>query len=236
CNFPPPTADSPSLLTATQLKTLFHELGHGLHGLLSQAQYPYLSGTSVTRDYVEFPSQMMENWGRNAEVIKGFARHYQSGEVIPDGLLIKLKEASTFNMGFVTTEYIAASYLDMSWHMLESIPEDPQAFERETLGVLGLIPEIASRYRTTYFAHIFAGGYCAGYYSYIWSEVLDSDAFSLFEERGLFDQKTSDDLLQFVYSAGNTADVLTQYVRFRGSEPKIDALLRNRGLSEASLQ
>ena len=235
CNFPPPTSASPSLLTSSQVKTLFHELGHALHGLLSKAQFPFLSGTAVTRDYVEFPSQMMENWGRNSEVIKTFAYHYQTQERIPDSILEKLKTSAMFNMGFVTTEYLAASFLDLSWHQLESIPSDPQQFEKETLERLGLIPEIASRYRTTYFAHIFAGGYSAGYYSYLWSEVLDSDAFSLFEERGLFDRKTADDLLRFVYSAGNTADVLQQYIQFRGSEPKIDALLRKRGLNTVNV-
>jgi len=231
CNFPPPTSDSPSLLTPMHVRTLFHEFGHALHGLLSKARFPSLAGTAVPRDYVEFPSQIMENWGRNRDVLRGFAKHYQHANTISDDLLDKLDKTGVFNMGFKTTEYLAASYLDLAWHELEEIPEDAQAFEQQVLEEIGLIPEIASRYRTTYFAHIFASGYAAGYYSYMWSEVLDSDGFSLFEERGLYHKETAQQLRELVYASGNTADVLEQYVAFRGSNPQVEALLKKRGFS-----
>lgn len=232
CNYPPPVGDTPSLLTTTQVRTLFHEFGHALHGLLSKATYPTLAGTAVPRDYVEFPSQIMENWGRHRDVMRGFAKHYQSAEVISEALLDKLEAAGTFNTGFRTTEYLAAAYLDLAWHTIEEMPEDPQEFERRVLSEIGLIGEIASRYRSTYFAHIFAGGYAAGYYSYLWSEVLDSDGFSLFEERGLYHPETAMNLRALVYAAGNTVDTMEQYIRFRGSSPKVDALLQKRGLVE----
>lgn len=229
CNFPPPTADAPSLLTPMHVRTLFHEFGHALHGLLSKARFPSLAGTAVPRDYVEFPSQIMENWGRNRDVLRTFAKHYQHANIISDELLDKLDKTGVFNMGFKTTEYLAASYLDLAWHELEDIPQDAQAFEQQVLEEIGLIPEIASRYRTTYFAHIFASGYAAGYYSYMWSEVLDSDGFSLFEERGLYHKETAQQLRELVYAAGNTADVMNQYVAFRGASPQVEALLKKRG-------
>ena len=169
CNFPPKNVDGVSLLSFEQVETLFHEFGHGLHGLLSDVNYPSLSGTAVTRDYVEFPSQMMENWAREPEVIKTFAKHYITGETIPDELLAKISEARTFNEGFETSEYVAAAHLDMAFHMEKDSIEDIDAFEDETLKNLGLIPEIESRYRSTYFGHIFAGGYYSGYYSYLWT-------------------------------------------------------------------
>lgn len=232
CNYPPPVDDTPSLLTTTQVRTLFHEFGHALHGLLSKATYPTLAGTAVPRDYVEFPSQIMENWGRHRDVMRGFAKHYQSADAISEALLDKLDAAGTFNTGFRTIEYLAAAYLDLAWHTIEEVPEDPQAFERAVLSEIGLIGEIASRYRSTYFSHIFAGGYAAGYYSYLWSEVLDSDGFSLFEEKGLYHPETALSLRTLVYAAGNTADTMAQYVRFRGATPQVDALLRKRGLVE----
>jgi peptidyl-dipeptidase Dcp len=229
CNFPPENEDGVSLLSFEQVETLFHEFGHALHGLLSEANYPSLSGTSVTRDYVEFPSQMMENWAREPEVIKSFARHYKTGESIPDDLLGKISEAGTFNEGFGTTEYVAAAHLDMAWHTNEEEISDVNAFEQKALNDLGLIPEIATRYRSTYFGHIFAGGYSSGYYSYLWTEVLEADAFEPFREKGLFDKETADKLKKYVYSAGNTDDLMTQYIRYRGSEPEIEPLLRKRG-------
>ena len=229
CNFPPENEDGVSLLSFEQVETLFHEFGHALHGLLSEANYPSLSGTSVTRDYVEFPSQMMENWAREPEVIKSFARHYQTGESIPDDLLKKISEAGTFNEGFGTTEYVAAAHLDLAWHINKEEVEDVNAFEKKALSELGLIPEIETRYRSTYFGHIFAGGYSSGYYSYLWTEVLEADAFEPFKEKGLFDKETADKLKKYVYSAGNTDDLMKQYVRYRGSEPEIEPLLRKRG-------
>ena len=231
CNFPPENADGVSLLSFEQVETLFHEFGHGLHGLLSNAQYPSLSGTSVTRDYVEFPSQMMENWAREPEVIKTFAKHYQTGEVISDELLDKISDAGTFNEGFATTEYVAAAHLDMAYHSGKNTITDIDKFEDQTLEDLGLITEIEARYRSTYFGHIFAGGYSSGYYSYLWTEVLEADAFEAFKDKGLFDKETADKLKKYVYSAGNTDDLMTQYVRFRGKEPEIEPLLKKRGLN-----
>ena len=231
CNFPPENADGVSLLSFEQVETLFHEFGHGLHGLLSDAQYPSLSGTSVTRDYVEFPSQMMENWAREPSVIKTFAKHYETGETIPEDLLNKISAAGTFNEGFATTEYVAAAHLDMAYHTDQGLIEDIDKFEDETLDDLGLIPEIESRYRSTYFGHIFAGGYSSGYYSYLWTEVLEADAFEAFKDKGLFDKETAEKLKKYVYAAGNTDDLMTQYVRFRGKEPEIEPLLKKRGLN-----
>ena len=232
CNFPPPNDEGISLLSFEQVTTLFHEFGHALHGLLSDATYPSLSGTNVTRDYVEFPSQMMENWAREPEVIAEYAKHYKTNEPIPTELLDKISKASKFNQGFATTEYVAASYLDMAWHTQEEQVADANIFEKQTLDALGLIPEITSRYRSTYFAHIFAGGYSMGYYSYLWTEVLEADAFEPFKQKGIFDKETADKLKKYVYSAGNTDDLMTQYVRYRGSEPKIESLLEKRGLDE----
>ena len=232
CNFPPPNDEGVSLLSFEQVTTLFHEFGHALHGLLSDATYPSLSGTNVTRDYVEFPSQMMENWAREPEVIAEYAKHYKTNEPIPTELLDKISKASKFNQGFATTEYVAASYLDMAWHTQEEPVADANDFEKQTLDGIGLIPEITSRYRSTYFAHIFAGGYSMGYYSYLWTEVLEADAFEPFKEKGIFDKETADKLKKYVYSAGNTDDLMTQYVRYRGSEPKIESLLEKRGLDE----
>ena len=232
CNFPPPNDEGVSLLSFEQVTTLFHEFGHALHGLLSDATYPSLSGTNVTRDYVEFPSQMMENWAREPEVIAEYAKHYKTNEPIPAELLDKISKASKFNQGFATTEYVAASYLDMAWHIQEEQVTDANVFEKKTLDSIGLIPEITSRYRSTYFAHIFAGGYSMGYYSYLWTEVLEADAFEPFKEKGIFDKETANKLKKYVYSAGNTDDLMTQYVRYRGSEPKIESLLEKRGLNE----
>ena len=231
CNFPPKNIDGVSLLSFEQVETLFHEFGHGLHGLLSDVNYPSLSGTAVTRDYVEFPSQMMENWAREPEVIKTFAKHYITGETIPDELLAKISEARTFNEGFETSEYVAAAHLDMAFHMEKDSIEDIDAFEDETLKNLGLIPEIESRYRSTYFGHIFAGGYSSGYYSYLWTEVLEADAFEAFKQNGLYHKETADKLKKYVYSSGNTKDLMEQYVKFRGKEPDIQPLLEKRGLN-----
>ena len=230
CNFPPENEDGVSLLSFEQVETLFHEFGHGLHGLLSDANYPSLSGTSVTRDYVEFPSQMMENWAREPEVIKTFALHYKTEEPIPDALLEKISEAGTFNEGFETSEYVAAAYLDMAYHNSEKDIKDIDKFEDDTLAELGLIPQIESRYRSTYFGHIFAGGYSSGYYSYLWTEVLEADAFEPFREKGLFDKETASKLKEYVYASGNTEDLMTQYINYRGSEPTIEPLLKKRGL------
>ncbi|MDM7924856.1 MAG: M3 family metallopeptidase [bacterium] len=230
-NFSKPTADQPSLLSLEEVETLFHEFGHALHGLLSQCTYLTLSGTSVPRDFVELPSQIMENWAFAPEVMKRYAVHYQTGKPIPDALIQKIRKAGLFNQGFATVEYLAASFLDMDWHTLtDSTPKDATAFEKASLERIGLMPEIVSRYRSPYFAHIFSGGYSAGYYSYIWAEVLDADAFRAFEKAGLFNPQLADAFRKNILEAGNTEDPMVLYQRFRGAPPTIDALLEKRGL------
>lgn len=229
-NFSRPLGDKPALLSLEETLTLFHEFGHALHGLLSDCTYPTLSGTSVPRDFVELPSQIMENWATEPEVLRSYARHYQTGEPIPDELIEKIKKASFFNQGFATVEYLAASFLDMDWHTLtEARQMDPIAFEEHSMQRIGLIPEIVVRYRSPYFNHIFSGGYSSGYYSYIWAEVLDADAFQAFKETSLFDRGTAQAFRENILSAGGTDDPMAMYVRFRGAEPSIDALLARRG-------
>jgi len=232
CNFSKPAGEKPALLTFEEVSTLFHEFGHALHGLLSNSTYPRLSGTSVPRDFVELPSQIMENWASEPEVLKTYAKHYLTGEIIPQELIDKLKNASKFNQGFISVEYLAASFLDMDWHTLTEAGEhDPLEFEAKSLNKIGLIPEIITRYRSMYFSHIFAGGYSSGYYSYIWAEVLDSDAFQAFIETGLFDRENAQSLRDNILSKGGTEDPMILFKRFRGAEPKIDALLKKRGLN-----
>ena len=230
-NFAKPTADKPSLLTLDQVETLFHEYGHALHGLLSQCTYKSVAGTSVARDFVELPSQIMENWAFQKEVLASYARHYETGEVIPDELVAKIDAAGTFNQGFMTTELAAASILDMKWHELTSVEGlDPMAFEAQACAEMGLIDEIIPRYRSTYFAHIFSGGYSAGYYSYLWAEVLDKDAFELFMEKGIFDQETATSFRKNILEKGGSEEPMELYRRFRGADPDSGALLRGRGL------
>ncbi len=230
-NFAKPTADKPSLLTLDQVETLFHEYGHALHGLLTQCTYKSVSGTSVARDFVELPSQIMENWAFQKEVLASYARHYETGEVIPDDLVAKIEAAGTFNQGFMTTELAAASILDMKWHELTSAEGlDPMAFEAQACAEMGLIGEIIPRYRSTYFAHIFSGGYSAGYYSYLWAEVLDKDAFELFMEKGIFDKETAKSFRENVLEMGGSDEPMDLYRRFRGADPDSGALLRGRGL------
>ena len=229
-NFTKPTASEPSLLSLEEVSTLFHEFGHALHGLLSDCTYYEISGTSVPRDFVELPSQIMENWATHPEVMKMYAKHYKTGEVIPQELIDKIEKSGLFNQGFIQTEYLAASLLDMNYHTLKESKEvDVPAFEAEVLDRIGLIPEIISRYRTTYFRHIFASGYSAGYYSYIWAEVLDADAFEAFKENGLFDKETASALRAHILSKGGSEDPMVLYKRFRGSEPSIDPLLKRKG-------
>ncbi len=230
-NFAKPTADKPSLLTLDQVETLFHEFGHALHGLLTQCTYKSVSGTSVARDFVELPSQIMENWAFQKEVLADYARHYQTGEVIPDSLVAKIEAAANFNQGFMTTELTAASILDMKWHELTSADGlDPMAFEAQACSEMGLIDEIIPRYRSTYFAHIFSGGYSAGYYSYLWAEVLDKDAFELFMQKGIFDKETAMSFRRNVLEMGGSDEPMDLYRRFRGADPDAGALLRGRGL------
>ncbi len=231
-NFPAPTERIPSLLNFDEASTLFHEFGHALHDLLSDVTYESLSGTNVPRDYVEFPSQIMENWMAEPEVLRMFARHYQTGEPIPDELIEKLQASRKFNQGFITGEYVAAAYLDMNWHTLrhgDAAVRDVRAFENEAMRECGLIGEIIPRYRSTYFAHVFAGGYAAGYYSYLWSEVLDADAFEAFKETSLFDRETAA-RLRLVLSRGGTRKGMELYREFRGRDPEVAPLLARRGL------
>jgi peptidyl-dipeptidase Dcp len=231
-NFPPPTDGSPSLLAFYEAETLFHEFGHALHGLLSDVTYESLSGTNVPRDFVEFPSQIMENWLGEREFLETFARHYQTGEVVPAELLEKLEAAGKFDQGFATVEYLAASYLDLVWHtQTEPDEKEPRAFEQAAMTQIGLIDEILPRYRSTYFAHIFSGGYSAGYYSYIWAEVLDADAFQAFKETDLFDRATAKALRKHVLSKGGTRPGMEMYEAFRGRPPAIEPLLEARGLT-----
>ena len=221
----------PTLLTFDEASTLFHEFGHALHGMLSDVTYRSQSGTSVPRDYVEFPSQVMENWMTEPEVLAQFARHYETGEVIPQELVEKIQAASKFNQGFATVEYLAATKLDLDWHTLtDTQPQDAAKFEAESLANMGLIDEIAPRYRSTYFAHIFSGGYSAGYYSYIWSEILGADAYEAFKEKGIFDKATADAFRGTVLSQGGSQDPMQLYKEFRGKEAGIESLLRAKGL------
>jgi len=230
-NFSKPTGDKPSLISTEEAATLFHEFGHALHGLLADTTYKKISGTNVSRDFVELPSQIMENWAFEPEVLKLYAKHYETGEVIPQELIDKMSRAKHFNQGFITVEYMAACYLDMDWHTLADPEEkDCFTFETESLDRIGLIPEIVVRYRSPYFRHIFSGGYSAGYYSYIWSEVLDSDAFQAFKETSLFDQATALSFRQNILEAGGTEDAMILYKRFRGREPNVEPLLQKRGL------
>ena len=230
-NFSKPAADKPSLLSLDNVETLFHEFGHALHGLLSQCTYKSVSGTSVARDFVELPSQIMENWAFQKEVLADYARHYETGEVIPDSLVAKIEAAANFNQGFMTTELAAASILDMKWHELTSAEGlDPMAFEKAACEEMGLIDEIIPRYRSTYFAHIFSGGYSAGYYSYLWAEVLDKDAFELFMQKGIFDKETAMSFRRNVLEKGGSDEPMDLYRRFRGADPDAGALLRGRGL------
>jgi len=231
-NFSKPTVDKPSLLSLDEVNTLFHEFGHALHGILANSVYPSVSGTSVPRDFVELCSQIMENWALAPEVLKMYAKHYQTNEPMPDNMIKKIENSQLFNQGFETVEYLAASYLDMDWHTL-TIPEekDVVSFERQSLNKIGLIPEIESRYQSTNFQHIFSGGYSSGYYSYIWAAALDADAFEAFEENGLFDQATATSFRKNILEKGASEDPMVLYKRFRGREPKVDALLKRRGLN-----
>ena len=231
CNFTKPTKDKPSLLNFDQSETLFHEFGHCPHGILSQCHYRSLSGTNVPRDFVEMPSQVMENWCRHPQVMKEYAKHYQTDESIPDSLIAKIEAAATYGQGFINTELLAASLLDMDYHSITQptkivLPD----FEDQAMAKIGLIPEIISRYKSCYFQHIFSGGYSAGYYSYTWTAILDADAFEAFRESGDLYNPTLAKKFRFLLSHGNTIDPMKMYVDFRGKQPSVEPLKRNRGL------
>jgi len=232
CNFPKPTGDIPSQLNFDEVTTLFHEFGHALHGLLSDCTYESLAGTSVPSDFVEMPSQVMENWCYQPEMLKLFAKNYKTGEVIPQELINKIVASSKFNQGFETVEYLAASILDMDYHTLKNTDGlDVEKFETESMNKIGLINEIIPRYKSTYFSHIWGGEYCAGYYSYIWAEVLDADAFQAFVDSGdIFNKEIAASLRKNILSKGGTDEAMKLYLNFRGKEPSIEPLLKKRGL------
>jgi len=232
CNFTKPVGDKPALLTFDEVTTLFHEFGHALHGLLSNVNYRGLAGTNVSRDFVELPSQVMENWAADPEVMKTYALHYETGEPIPDVLIEKLEKAATFDQGFATGEYLAASFLDMDYHtQTQPISVSAADFENASMKKIGLIDEIIPRYRSTYFQHIFSGGYSAGYYSYIWAAVLDTDAFAAFKEKSIYDQATANAFRKNILERGNTGKPADLYRAFRGADPNPIHLMKKRGLN-----
>ncbi len=236
CNFTKPTSDAPALLTFDEVSTYFHEFGHALHGLLSNVTFKSLSGTSVPRDFVELPSQIMENWAAEPEVLKMYAKHYKTGETIPDALIQKLEKSGTFDQGFATVEYLAASLLDIDYHsQTKAISLDANTFEKNAMQKIGLIDAIIPRYRSTYFQHIFSGGYSSGYYSYIWSGVLDTDAFEAFKTTTLFNPEKAKSFRENILEKGGTEDPMVLYKRFRGAEPSVEPLLRKRGLDKKAV-
>lgn len=231
-NLSKPTGDKPALLSLDETLTLFHEFGHALHGLLTNVKYRKLSGTAVARDFVELPSQIMENWALEPEVLKMYAKHYKTGEAMPDSLIEKINNSGHFNQGFELTEYLAAAYLDMDWHVLEKFDNiDVNEFEKASMDKIGLIDEIVPRYRSTYYNHIFSGGYSAGYYSYVWAEILDADAFAAFKEKGIFDKELAGKYKKFILEKGGTVEPMKLYKEFRGKEPSVAPLLKRRGIN-----
>ena len=235
CNFNKPAAGQPALLSYDDAETLFHEFGHALHGLLSDVTFPRVAGTSVPTDFVELPAQIYEHWLGQPAILTRFAVHHQTGEPIPKALLDRLMAARNFNQGFATVEFLSSAFVDLDVHMMTGVDAatfDIDAAERDTLARLQMPAEIVCRHRPTHFGHIFSGGYSAGYYSYMWSEVLDADGFEAFKETGdIFDKATAARLRQHVYSAGGTREPMDLYVAFRGREPDVQALLRNRGFA-----
>lgn len=234
CNFSKPAAGEPALLTYENVTTMFHEFGHALHGLLTAVEYPRLAGTNTATDFVEFPSQFNEHWALYPSVLERYAKHYQTGAPMPADLIEKIKKASTFNQGYATTEYLAAALLDMSWNTLPpgTVPEDVSAFETASLKRYSVdLAAVPPRYRSTYFSHVWLGSYAAGYYSYLWSEVLDHDAYDWFTEHGGLTRDNGDRYRTMILSRGGTEDAGTLYRAFRGSEPKIEPLLKARGLT-----
>ena len=234
-NIPKPPTGKPTLLTFSETTTLFHEFGHALHGLLSQVKYPRVSGTSVQRDFVEFPSQVNEMWILWPEVVENYARHFETGEKLPQEWIDNLDAASTFNEGHATTSYLAAAILDLAWHSLDSEEAakvtDVEAFEAQAIKDYGLdFAPVPTRYRSTYFSHIFAGGYSAGYYGYIWSEVLDADTVDWFKENGGLQRKNGEHFRNTLLGRGGSIDSMQMFRNFRGRDSKIEPLLKRRGL------
>ena len=233
CNFTKPAAGEPALLTADEASTMFHEFGHALHQFFQDVHYQGIS--NVPRDFVELPSQINEHWCFAPEVLKVYAKHYKTGEIMPQSLVEKMERSQKYGQGFATVEYVAASLLDMDWHVLKSVPDDldVEDFERQTLVKRGLLSQIPPRYRTTYFNHTMGGGYTAGYYSYMWAEVLEADGFEAFKETGdIFNQDVANRFRKYVLTPGGINDAMDMYVNFRGKKPDTKPLLRNRGLLE----
>ena len=235
-NLPKPPEGEPTLMRFSDVETLFHEFGHGLHGLMTQIDYPSFSGVDGPRDYTEFPAQILEHWVSQPEMLEMYATHYKTGEVIPTELVEKIRRAANHNQGFYTTEYVAASLLDLAWHSLTAAEAanitDARAFEKQVLDGYGLIPEIEPRYRSQYFSHIFAGGYSAGYYAYLWSEILDADGFNAFKQaEDIWDPKLAARLQKWVYEAGGLKPAGELYRNFRGQDPSIEPLLEGRGFT-----
>jgi peptidyl-dipeptidase Dcp len=237
-NFTRPTADTPALLTLDEVETMFHEFGHGLHGMLSRAPLKSQAGTNVDRDFVELPSQIHEHWAFEPELLRTYAHHYKTGEVIPDELIAKLEASATHNQGFTTAELAGAALLDLQFGKLN--PEgdvDVAAFQDSVTTALGMPSQLTFRYRAPYFKHIFGSdGYASGYYTYLWAEVLDTDGFELFKQKGIFDPETARKFKEYVLEKGGSEDPMELYIRFRGQAPTVDALLRNRGLTPENQQ
>ena len=235
CNFTKPAAGQPALISWDDATTMFHEFGHALHGIFSNVKYPTLSGTNVPRDFVEFPSQFNEHWASDPKVFANFARHYRTGKPMPKELVEKIRKTRTYGQGFATTEYLAAALLDMNWHMLpaDAPKQDVDAYEKASLAKFGIdMSEIPPRYRTSYFAHVWGGGYAAGYYAYLWSEVLDHDAFYWFRENGGMTRENGQRFRDLILSRGSTKDLGEAYREFRGRDPDVEPLLEQRGLKE----
>ncbi|HHB52221.1 MAG TPA: M3 family peptidase, partial [Saprospiraceae bacterium] len=231
CNFTKPTADKPSLLTFREVTTLFHEFGHALHGMLANTTYPSLSGTSVYWDFVELPSQLLENWAYEEEALALFAKHYQTHALLPIELVNRIKESSNFMEGMATLRQLSFGFLDMAWHGENPTPiTDVKTLEKQAFNKTQLYPEIEDGCMSTAFSHIFSGGDASGYYSYKWAEVLDADAFELFRQNGILDKKTADNFKKYILSQGGTDEPMNLYKQFRGAEPDINALLRRAGL------
>ena len=234
-NIVKPAPGEPTLLSFDETTTLFHEFGHADHGLFSLVKYPSLAGTNTARDFVEFPSQFNEDWAIDPAVLANYAKHYKTGEPIPQALLDKVMKAVSFNQGFNTVEYLAAALLDMEWHMIGADEEvkDVAAFEKAALEKHGIdYAPVPPRYKSAYFSHTFAGGYSAGYYAYLWTEVLAADAFAHMAENGGLTRENGDLFRKEILSKGNSEDLMENYVEFRGQEPTVDALMKRRGLTD----
>ena len=233
CNFTKPTADAPSLITHDELTTFLHEFGHALHGIFAQGRYPSLTGTNVSRDFVELPSQIMENWAFEPEYLNSFAKHYQTGEPIPAELIEKIVAAKNYLAGYGQVRQLHFGYLDMAWHAVSELPSDNAVdFEQKTLAPYSVMPSVEGAAFSTSFSHIFSGGYSAGYYSYKWAEVLEADAFSLFKEKGIFNTDVAASFRKNILEKGGAEDAAVIYRNFRGHDPQPEALMEKLGLTE----